>query len=251
MNWFTNCSIIILLITQTSFSQVNIEKHRTEADSTGFTSSLSVEASVRSGNVDLQEYSIENRNDFILQSSLLFLILNGTLGWESGEQISEDALVHLRYIRNINNPINLEIFTQYNHSEPRRLDARFLVGGGIRFKMFSNEKMKFWYGSSYMFEFEKINSINDNEVYTHRWSNYISLAKSFNENVQAGLVNYIQPAFDNFKDYRNLTEINLSANIFNDISFTIDFSIHYDSQPPTNVKKTDVIMESGFVFFFQ
>ena len=219
-------SILFFCLTSILYSQINIEKYSNISNSDGFSGSLSFYASAKTGNTDIQEFGIDGRTNYEGEKFYSFLIGNGEYGWNKGREYSNNALLHFRYIRKLNEIINPELFAQINYNKSRLLLLRTLGGGGFRLAIISDSTSNLTFGSAYMYEYEKLdlsnNSNHSKEVNHHRWSNYISYSSQLSNNTRISIVVYAQPRFNNFIDLRILSENHLGVKLTEELSLAVN-----------------------------
>jgi len=252
MKYQIYCSfmIVFFIITNTIWSQVNIEKYRRDQTVQGFSGSAELDISINTGNKDLQVVGAEGYLDYKVVDSYTFIVFQGDYGWKSGKEFSNEALVHLRYIYTINELIKLEVFTQFDYNKLRLLLHRILGGTGIRLRVFHTENSIFSFGTAYMLEKEKFD-ISDEQYYTsHRWSNYIAYKLNISENSLLALVIYFQPKIDEWKDFRILNENNLIVDISKSFSLSVGFNLRYDNDLIPDIKNFDTKTKIGLVYQF-
>jgi Protein of unknown function, DUF481 len=249
-----NISLLFFIFTQILFCQVNTEKYRNFGDSTGFSGIIKLDASVQTGNTDLQELGSEVHFNYKEIGSIILLILKGDYGWNNGKQFSNDALAHLRFVQALNPNLKFEAFTQINYDNSLLLVFRSLGGAGLRFAIFNNKNSTLWFGSAYMLEYERYKEprkiINKKIIIANRWSNYLSFNLSIKKDVSLSSVIYYQPRFDLWKDSRILTESSLIINLSGNFSLSVEFDLRYDHFPPAGIKNTDTESKIGFVYNF-
>jgi len=185
---FTLNLIMLLIIPNHIYSQVNIEKFRESAYEQGFSENVKLGLSSRTGNVDVNEINIESRSDYIWKEMNTFLVIRGDYGWQGGKQYSNEALAHLRHVFRIKAYIQPEVFTQTDYNKKRLLLFRALAGGGLRFTIEKSSKTTLWWGTAFMMEHErydyKKNKSDEKEANVIRWSNYITANIDFTERVK-------------------------------------------------------------------
>jgi hypothetical protein len=134
------------------------------------------------------------------------------------------------------------------------VDDRELIGAGIRYKILRFANGDITLGTAYMFEKEKydlpVDSIHPDEESVSRWSNYVAFYLQINSMVNLGSVAYYQPVFDRFSDYRILNENSLTVALTQRISFSFNFRLRYDSDPPAIIKQMDTNTNIGIVLKF-
>ncbi len=245
---------LLFIFGQFVHCQVNTEKYRNIEDSLGFSGIIKMDASIQTGNTDLQEFGSSILLDYKKPSSSLLLILNGDYGWNNGEQFSNEALAHLRYVHALNPGLKAEIFTQVNYDKSLLLLFRALGGAGLRFKLFETTNSVLWFGSAYMLEYERYKEprrfIDRKKILASRWSNYLSYNLSIHKNVSFSSVIYYQPRFDLWDDSRVLTENSLIVNLSGSFSLSVDFDLRYDRFTPAGIKKVDTKSKAGFIYNF-
>jgi Protein of unknown function, DUF481 len=241
---------ILLYLSVISLAQVNIEKYNNLNDDFGIKGSISLYASVRTGNTDIQEFGLDGRVKFKGKQFYSFLIGQGEYGWNKGEEYSNNALLHFRYLRELNKIFKPEFFAQINYNKSRLLLFRSLAGVGLRFDLISDSLNQLTFGSAYMYEFENLDLVQSSKqtekTYHHRWSNYLSFSSSITSNTRLAIVVYAQPRFDNFNDLRILSENHLSVGLTDKLSLSLNFSLRYDSKPPEGIKDLDTNTKLGF-----
>ena len=246
--------LLLFIFTQILYCQVNTEKYRNIEDSLGFSGIIKVDASIRTGNTDLQELGSEILLEYKRPASTLLLVLNGDYGWNNGKQFSDEALAHLRFVKVLKHNLKFEIFTQVNYDKSLLLLFRSLGGAGLRFKLFETKHSVLWFGSAYMIEYERYSAprrfIDKKKILANRWSNYISYNLSIQKNVSISSVIYYQPRFDLWKDTRILTENSLIVNLSGSFSLSVDFDLRYDRFTPVGIKEVDTKSKIGFIYNF-
>ena len=116
------------MLTSQFYAQVNIEKYNNINSKKGIDGNLSLYLSAKTGNTDVQEFGIDGRINFKGDNFYTFLIGQGEYGWNNGEEYSNNALFHLRYIRATNHFIEPELFAQTNYNKKLLLQFRSLIG---------------------------------------------------------------------------------------------------------------------------
>ena len=251
MNLKTNIILITIftIFISNSIAQVNIEKYNNLNSKNGLNGNLSFYISAKTGNTDIQEFEIDGRVNFKGDKFYSFLIGQGEYGWNKGKEYSNNALLHFRYIRALNEIFNPEFFAQINYNKSRLLEFRSLIGLGLRTTIISDSTIDFSYGTAYMYEYENLDNSKSilqlDKTYFHRWSNYISYSAIVSNNSRLSIVIYAQPRFDDFSDIRMLSENHLSVGLTDKLSLSCNFSLMYYSKPPIDVKELDTNTKVG------
>ncbi|MBN2413211.1 DUF481 domain-containing protein [candidate division KSB1 bacterium] len=244
----------LLIYHSDAVSQVNVEKFRKNGHEKGLTGYARISVSSRTGNVDVTEIDVEGSADFRWKRMDSFIIVQGDQGWKEDEQYSNEGLIHFRQIYEFKKAWQPETFIQTDFNKKRSLSDRKLFGIGFRTTIFRNSSNSIVCGTSYMYEYEKLDISNQSVYQTitkyNRWNNYFALNLNINSRLQGYLTTYYQPRFDEFSDMRILSEANLKAVIFSPFSVTITYNMRYDSDPPENIKDMDAKLTMGLVYVF-
>lgn len=165
------------------------------------------------------------------------------------------SFVHLRYNYVLVEDWLLgEIFLQQQHDKFQRLLVRELAGVGPRFVFADDESLRFAFGTSWMFEYERIavaaGAPDEPFVFANRWNNYLSAMVKPDDRVRAIGTVYVQPRFDHFSDLRMLFEAAVTTDVTKVFGLKVIGTVRYDSQPPTEVKRTDIEVKNAFVIKF-
>lgn len=251
-------STFIFIITFISgkflFSQVNTERYRQDADTTGFSGLADVEAVIATGNTDFQLISIGGRLNYNWGDDYTFLVANGGYGWESGEEFVDQIFAHLRHVITPSDLLQIELFAQFDNNKNRLLLERELIGGGLRFKLVKSEFFKLRMGIGYMFENE-FYDLTDKSVHkphsvANRLTSYLTFSLNFDKTFSLISISYYQPEIVEWMDYKFVSENELLIKTGNLIDFYIKFNLRYDSRPPDTVKNFDTFSRIGFSFKF-
>lgn len=247
MKFFTTS--IFICLTSLLFSQVNIEKYNRFDASLGVRGSLSFYASAKTGNTDNQQFGVDGRINYSSEKYHMFLIGQGEYGWNKGDEYSNNALLHFRYLREVKKYFEPEFFTQINYNKSRLLLFRSLAGVGLRLSIISDTASNFDFGTAYMYEYEKLDLpetfLHADKTYNHRWSNYISFSSIITKISRLSMVIYVQPKINDFSDIRILSENHFGVALTDRLSLSINFSLRYDSIPPDGINDLDTNSRVG------
>ena len=243
------CLLFLLGPKTQAAAQVNIEKLRAKPAASGFSSSVQLDLSTRSGNVDIHQFGIRTRSDYVNQNWSGFLVTQGGMGWQGGKRYSNEGLAHLRQVFRPHSHTGLEIFAQVDYDRERRLEFRGLIGGGVRWRFFQRSGVRSWWGTAYMLEHERLDlgegDPHPAEVSVHRWSNYLTTKAEFSEGTSGTWTAYVQPRFDKPEDIRILGEASLSGQMGHGFGLVLSFRLRYDSRPPDRIESLDTALRSG------
>lgn len=165
------------------------------------------------------------------------------------------SFVHLRYnYVLIGDWLLGEMFVQQQHDKFQRLLLRELGGIGPRFVLADEKDFRFAYGTSWMLEYERIavapGAPDEPEILAQRWNNYLSAMVRPDDRVRAIATIYVQPRFDHASDVRMLLEAAVQTDVTKVFGLKVLATIRHDTQPPTEVKRTDIEVKNAIVVKF-
>ncbi len=252
MMW--RCFLLILGLVSGVFAQINTEKYRQNADSTGFSGLVDFSAQMITGNTDYKFYTLSGRLNQNWGHSYTFIVVDGGMGRNKGQRIMDQALAHVRHVISLNKILQHESFVQKDFNKKRLLTDRIVMGSGFRLRVLNKVAFKMRVAIAYMFEREWYNiSVNDShqrQIDAHRLSSYVTLEYKLEKNLSFIAVTYFQPEILGPKDNRVLSENALIVNLGKHLDLQNTLNLRFDSRPPTGVKKTDMTLKTGLSVIF-
>ena len=247
-------AILLSIISTRINAQINTEKFRLDSAGIGFSGFANIEITAITGNTNFQFINLGGRLNYNWGSSYTFLVADGGFGWDDGQKIFNQALLHLRHVQSLSDLVQAEIFAQTDFNKKRLLTGRELIGAGLRFKILQTEELKLRFGSSYFFEHENynvpVNSIHGSNVFANRLSTYLTFEYDIADNSSLIIINYYQPQIGNWEDFRIISDASLKVGLSSFVDLTVSFNLRYDAKPPETIKTTDTITKFGFRFKF-
>ncbi|MGI9526283.1 MAG: DUF481 domain-containing protein [Weeksellaceae bacterium] len=143
-----------------------------------------------------------------------------------------------------------ESFMQMSYNSTRGMNLRSLVGSGIRWKIYNNEKIELNTGSGIMYEDEIWQHPSDDDIteftYTFKSTSYFNLRYRFNEMLETNSTVYYQTGLhDNLLRNRLSCMLILNAKISKKLSFTNKFIMDYDDKPVVPISRITYTFKSG------
>lgn len=230
-----NLFFFFILFSLVSRAQViNIEGKRFLNDSNGwvgnadftFNSIQNTQQVLSFANTVRVQYQ-KNRSRFILLNDVNFIKAGNTNFVNSGYQ-------HFRYNYKVGNPLTVEAFTQTQYNPVLKLDFRYLLGTGPRFKLLKKENARIYFASLYMYEYDDI--VNEvTNLYEHRISSYLTFSFSLFKTVEINSTTFYQPNLQNITDYRIANDTGLEIHINKHLNYKSSFNLLYDSAQPIGI----------------
>jgi hypothetical protein len=241
--------MIAVLVPCPVSAQVNTETLRASEQEAGFSGGLGFDLAARTGNVEIVQVGVSGRLDYVGDRATTFLVGRSNVGWKGGDRFINEGLLAARLVLRRGAALRPETFTQVNHNESRLLTFRWIVGVGLRTRLYQSRTAGLWWGSAFLFEHERLDlesdAVHPERTSVPRWSNYLSSRIAFTE--QATMIGtvYVQPQFDRPRDMRVLGEASLGGALSESLSLVLTLLVHYDSRPPDAKKALDMTVKTG------
>jgi len=231
---------------------VNVQAAASRDAEEGLSGELGASLRWATGNTDLTQASGSAAALYLTGPHRFFLTARAVYGIEDGETSVNNTFEHLRYRRRFEDWLSGESFVQHEYDEFRRLQLRALFGLGPRFDLPLPPGHTAAVGSAWMLEYERISDdglpdAGDQQL-NHRWSNYVAVGAAVVEGISALHTNYWQPKFDDFADYRFLSETSVVLDVKEWLAVQISFVATYDSRPPADVDTLDTNLGTSLLF---
>ena len=219
-NYFVKRSIILwaflMIFSLAGNSQIiNIESQRIVTDTTGLSGNAGITLAASKFTKSYAAVSTNGHIQYQTPKDLWLFIIDYDLVNAGGENFNNSAFGHIRYNRELSDVIRLEIFTQGQFNSVTKIDIRYLNGLGLRLKLSPYERAKFYYGLTYMHEYERLKepSVTNNDS---RLSSYFTFTLRPEETVLFVNTTYIQPRLSDFEDYRFSNDTRLVCSVNGD-----------------------------------
>ncbi len=233
---------------------VNIESQRIQSDSIRFV--LMGEINYATQNLDDHKFSVFN-TAFTSQiksksfKNYFLLIATTEIAKTDQEDLNNAAFFHIRFNKKINNYLKFEAFSQFQTNKLMGIDARYLVGFGLRDKLLAKNNLKIYAGSLYIFEIEKTTIEANKASQISRLSFYLSTNFQLPNHIgEFSSVSYYQPNLHQFSDFRLSNQSSLSFRLGPKLAFKNNFNIYYDAFPPPEIAKLNWNFSNGISITF-
>ena len=203
--------------------------------------------------------SIENKNDlvfvglqhnYILISQINYFNSSGGTFISSGHGHARANFLKMR-------KLSYEVFTQIQYDRNRYMDNRYLLGGGLRWRISNTEKSRFFIGTEVMYEHEKWDNpeAENNFIVKDlpKFSGYLSLRINTSEMSTLRSVIYYQTGYDpdpGIMRDRISYDIQFEIAIMKKLHFTIKLTGSYEDEPIYPINKFIYTIENGLVWKF-
>jgi len=240
--------LFLILLSVPTLGQINTEKMRLGLSESGFAGDVDLTYSVTLGNSELTKIGLGPNFIWRLGRSHLFMLNDLNRVYSKDGTIINKAFSHLRYNYDFTDRYIYEFFLQAQYNRTQDLSHRYLVGTGIRIIPFRREAFMIAIGITGMYEDEELSSGETTRI--ARGSSYIFVKATRLDLLSFINTIYIQPALDNWEDFRILDEAELSIWVIKNLALTTALSYNYDSEPPEGIKHYDLELKNGLKFSF-
>ncbi|MEK9727512.1 MAG: DUF481 domain-containing protein [Candidatus Margulisiibacteriota bacterium] len=239
--------IFLLLISISSWAQVNIEKYR-NLDVSGnlhenYNQTININTALTRSTSSLYSIGINYFKPFPVNSfSYGFLISKINYGKSNGSEFANDNFLHMRImIKKEYMRLQPEIFSQYEKNDFSSTTLRYLVGFGARYKLSENTI----FGTSLLNEWYTEEGQSKKEVL--RLSQYIHFRLRINPENKIDATFYIQPNINNFSDIRYFSHISFTNHITKSISYNSNLISRFYNKSIT-YPDLELFFKSGLEF---
>ena len=231
-------------------AQVNTEPLKKLALTPGNHHFISLGGTLNSGTSSYYSISNEYRFDYIPkeynQMRHIFVTKYNYSKSETTE-IKNNSFSHYRLIKNLSRLSSYELFFQNESNSFKELKRRLLLGLSKRKKHTLAHNLIITLGLGTMYELEKYSNQNSFSKEA-RMTNNLILSKEITDSFNINWVNYHQPKISNFTDFRVLSELELRNKISNSVTFSTVMKYDYDSNTPSEYKKSNLNISQKFKF---
>ena len=237
-------------------AQINTEAMRSENVTDGFINKVNVDFGIEKADAEVIELAATYRVDYFNPTGLhVFFILNYENGYEQEKGLEKNQVVnkgfgHLRMTKMISSKLFFEVFTQFGFNDFLLMKDRKLAGGGLRYKMVSNDRMNTFLGIGLMQENEIYDMVNEPEKKLLRSTNYLRWNINIAKNTELYNTVYYQFSSSDINDYRLLYDGSIDFSVNENLSFFIELNYRYDNDPHGYMGKSYIQLNNGIEFTF-
>lgn len=262
MKMFFSLSLLLLLSWSLSAQIINVESLRINAKEKKWSGMVDLDFNIRKNKAGQTivtgsdfgvQWNINERNNLIFLSGYHLTQFNDSDDPAApSKNYNNQAFAHLRYNHQWSEGVSWEIYSQAQWDEVQEIDIRLLNGMGARFRLFQNDTASFYFGLSYMLEYEETSERPEDATISldHRLSTYVAGEMRLNPFLAFNYVLYFQPRPAYLGDFRLSSDLGLSIRLTKKFNFTTSASLLFDSRPPLTVPKTQYTLNNGIRMAF-
>lgn len=239
---------VLLAASAAAGAQVNTERMRRGLEGDTLHLALDATAAFATGNAEYLQLGLGGRLDARRGPHLGFVVSEARLSRAEGEVFLDRQFVHARYNRRLSPLLVAEAFGQLERNRQQRLEARSLLGAGLRLELADTERAGLALGLTPMLETERLTEAAAEPTTTVvRLSSYLSGRLALGDRAALTAVGYVQPRAAEPSDLRALAQAALEVGITRAVRLRVRADLRHDTDPPLGVEPTDVVVENGLV----
>jgi len=146
---------LLLLLKTISAQVVNVESQRLQSDSLGWLGSAGADFAYTNNGNEAISAAANSQIEYKAKKDLYLILGDYSLFKGNGEDFVNTGFGHLRYNRKLGKVLRLEAFTQLQYNAITRINMRWLLGTGPRFKLLDKKWLKVYAATLYMYEYEE------------------------------------------------------------------------------------------------
>lgn len=240
-----------LIYFSSSFGQIiNIESKRIGETKDGWTGNINFNLKYTQNTSKIWEFGNKAAFQYKKKKNTYLFLTDLKVIRKNNDDLINNGYAHIRYNHHFKDsgPFSTEVFSQVQYNGVQKIRVRSLNGLGIRTKILGNDTINLNVGIASMYEYEESTTLTyQNNI---RGSSYISFNWDISQKVRFKTINYYQPLFNNFSDFRISNESSLSLVITEKLTFNTIFNLLYDTQPVEGIPNTITSISNGLRFKF-
>ena len=249
------CTLIGVLASLPVHSIVSMKSLHLGEPKEGFDGELELSLSGASGNTDKTDIAAGTRLEWRQAVHTNFLVAHYAYGEAFDTRNTDRSFLHLRHITQQTPVLAWEAFAQGESNELARLQFRGLLGGGVRLNLLDASETRAAFlgiGAMYVRETYTASTMGTIEENDRQWRSNLYLVAKYRIGAGVRLVNslYYQPSLNDIGDYRLLDTFALHVDLTDTLALRLNAEVVHDSQPPANVRETDVTYRTGLSWSF-
>ena len=247
---------IWVLLSSLALLPVSLSAQINESDTLRTKASLSLTGFYQDGNVETKIFRAQSEFSFNPWGKSVFKTNNSYVYQEFGKQKADEDVLSLNFLYlNPQRQIHPFLLGFASTNFRRRIDLRFLTGGGVTFQVLERDKQ--WLKVSISGEYEQTDFASNNfnqdeydgnrEINTVRGTIWISGRYNlFDDKLILSHENYYQPSLEESNNYRWRADLNLELPVWDFLNFKINYMQTFESVVIQNQKQQDRFLTFGF-----
>ncbi|MEA3370593.1 MAG: DUF481 domain-containing protein [Campylobacterota bacterium] len=243
--------LLLLIFTQQLFALVSIVPVEI-GENPGFHGKTALSLETKRGNTHKDNYKLAIRFDYDDKRNYhTWIEMSGEYGESNYVKDTSKLYLHLRHIQAIGyKNVHAEGFTQTQNDEFKLIKRRYVLGGGLRFKIFEIfDEGKGYFGAGGFYENIQYTSIDPRE-HNFRLNSYFAYTIKLGDDSDLSYTAFYQPKINEFSDYVSAQKLELKLHVYKRLFLNFQLAYDVDHNPPIGVEKYDFTQTTSFVFDF-
>lgn len=203
--------------------------------------------------------SLEATIDLIYVSKSNAYYLSGDISHyeTTGDPVISTGYAHVRVDLNRKKKLSTELYTQFNFDHSRHLQLRYLIGGGLKYRLVDREEIEFDIGTGFFYEHEKWKDLVIEDFFVTnnmiKSSSYFKSNVELTDHVNLAYITFYQVGYDeDIEAFRNRVsaQIQLEFEFSKHFMFMIEGIIHYEDKPIIPINRTIYGIKNGLRYKF-
>jgi len=221
---------------------------------------LNVYGKYNSGNTNKTTFGTENTMTFGDGSKWKnLIILTYEYSEVDGEENTNKGKIHNRFTLKLNKSYDNETYLQTEYDKFQFIKSRTIAGDNIRYRINYFERFFVGVGSFYSKTVPEEINLTSKERQKLKLNSYFIFTHTFNDKIKLNAFAFYQPTLYNFtdntnidfSDYRLTSRASLVSKITDRISFKINATYDYHSNPYNDVSKGEAELMFGLSYKFK
>ena len=234
---------------------LNVERHQ-PTDLEGFHGAIQARGALAEGNTEVADIEASGTLGYRPGRHWIRLLGGGRLLTEGGAEIVDERFGHLRHSYILSSRLRTFSFVQAQASRNLLLTDRWLLGGGLRLRIFGDEDDDLAVGTGVMWEDERLDPdrlgpADEARSRVVRAANLAVYSRELRDGVRVLNVLYFQPELTTPGDFRLLNDLAVLVQLSGALELDITAEWRHDSRPPSVLEKDDLSVNAGIGVSFR
>lgn len=208
---------------------VNIEDKRKALDSLGWFGQIDLGGNINKNTKLITTLKGALRLDRLGERGNVLALVDYRLVQVGKSNALNAGFAHLRYGYEPKDKWRIEAFTQVQYNEQLRLNLRFLVGAGLRRRLYKKGNNRAYFGLLYMYEYDDL-ARSEIQYKDHRLSSYLTFKIPLLPKLTLASTTYYQPRLPDFNLPRISTVVTVNIPIASRLRFSSNYSLTHDAR---------------------
>lgn len=229
---------------------LNIEDDRVRMDSTGWSGRVGFDINYIKSTAEAINSAFDAKIQYKRKKSNYLALSKYSLSKSGNSEVANAFTHHFRANYKLNKWLSSEAYLQGQFNKVLMIQERYIIGGGLRFRLVRTDSFRLYSGHSIMFEYEKSSAIPYSIERNLRMSHYLSFTWQFSKFCTLIHTSYFQPLISHWSDFRYFAQTDLFFQIYKNLKFKSSHIYTFDADPFPGVVKETHLLTNGISYSF-